>query len=621
MPPESSLSLRGQRVLDEDEYTSSLSSLIQRDFFPALPRLTAENEYLAALQALDDGELGGEERLRAAEAELDRLDERGRGGNKSSRGRSRRRAPWSSMETPVSEAAMDTPLPSLDRRWDPTPVRSNSARSHDARKSGAPTASTSSTTAASKPDLSSHTLSSFQAGFTSEDNASFLDLLRATNDFRRLRSAWAFRKEKSHNERRRLILDEAGKRADEGFARSMMALAGGQRRKLIEGGKVTAEVAARVADLEAVQSSPSSRSSQMITAPEQGPSRRTIRDRAHSEEPTNASEDGKALVLHRTRSLSPPAKSHRLDPQSEIRISTADQPSERTERQRRDDPDNVLQAPPVTASASLLAGTKYAARNALFFGPDADIDTLDKASSSLPRRPQDHESSAQRLFHARESLKHHTNYHNTALPAQGLFPESRYPGLEGKAARTAAGSDAGGSLRSSRIASAMAGGSAYGEHFDDDGVDLREGPQVNGYGFVTPHASPTPSERSANQTQRHPRTMRSLVGSNAGESGSSRPAFAVPPTPRRDELARGLAGRSGGSGSKKQKRVLNSIQRSGAGNLSPAAKSLFDRTTRGGMTPLTTTRGHRTRGDQTTQAALGKRRWEESTPVSRDRVS
>lgn len=401
-----------------------------------------------------------------------------------------------------------------------------------------------------------------------------------------------------------------------------MALPSGQRRKLIEGGKITAEVAARVADLEAVQSSPSSRSSQMITATGRGPSRRTIRDRAHSEEPANDSEDGKALVLHRTRSLSPPWKTHRLDPQSEIRLNTADQPLERTERQRRDDPDNVLQAPPVTASASLLAGTKYAARNALFFGPDADIDTLDKASSSLPRRTQDHESSAQRLFHARESLKHHTNYHNTALPAQGLFPESRYPGLDGKAARTAAGSDAGGSLRSSRVASAMAGGSAYGEHFDDDGVDLREGPQVNGYGFVTPHASPTPSERSGNLTQRHPRTMRSL-GRHAGESGSTRPAFDVPPTPRRDELARGLAGRSGGSGSKNQnhKRTSTSVQRSGAGNLSPAAKSLFDRTTRGGMTPLTKTRGHRTRGDQTTQATLGKRRWEESTPVSRDRVS
>ena len=42
-------SMRNQVVLDEDEYTEGLSHIIQRDFFPQLPRLRAENAYLLSL--------------------------------------------------------------------------------------------------------------------------------------------------------------------------------------------------------------------------------------------------------------------------------------------------------------------------------------------------------------------------------------------------------------------------------------------------------------------------------------------------------------------------------------------------------------------------------------------
>ena len=44
---------RRQTVLDEETYTRGLSQIIQRDFFPDLPRLRAQNAYLHALEEGD----------------------------------------------------------------------------------------------------------------------------------------------------------------------------------------------------------------------------------------------------------------------------------------------------------------------------------------------------------------------------------------------------------------------------------------------------------------------------------------------------------------------------------------------------------------------------------------
>ena len=48
---------RRQTVLDEETYTRGLSQIIQRDFFPDLPRLRAQNAYLHALEEGDVGSI------------------------------------------------------------------------------------------------------------------------------------------------------------------------------------------------------------------------------------------------------------------------------------------------------------------------------------------------------------------------------------------------------------------------------------------------------------------------------------------------------------------------------------------------------------------------------------
>lgn len=53
LPPSLTMSRHGRIVLEEDTFTSALAAIIQRDFFPHIPKLKAQREYLDALEQND----------------------------------------------------------------------------------------------------------------------------------------------------------------------------------------------------------------------------------------------------------------------------------------------------------------------------------------------------------------------------------------------------------------------------------------------------------------------------------------------------------------------------------------------------------------------------------------
>ncbi|CAO1633889.1 unnamed protein product [Sympodiomycopsis kandeliae] len=647
----STTSLRGQRILQEESYVDSLSALIQREFFPNLPRITAENDYLSALEDFDQGVDGAEERKRDAEWTLDFLDDQDKGIGSSKRHTESKglRNSRSSSRAPVPNATpLDTPSHSGRHGWDPTPTPVSRMAGWDTPRTSQSTTMTPSRSSRRErhdhneqldgtnlPDLSNHTLASFQRTYTSEDNASFLSLIQSTNDQRRDKYAWAFDQEKRHNDRRKLILQEAAKRADEGYSRSVMALPEPKRRKLIQSGKLKSEITSRVLQLEKLHQWEEDRKQQRLITRGRDQDVRMIR--AGSEESTSATASLEqssfrhaSLFANRPRSASPPPPSglrllkHSLNPTSEVSLAVSEREKVDDAAEEKDDlfdPDAILRQAPPRTSAATSAGTKWSVRNALFYGPDANIGTTDKSTSSLPHD----ESTSNHLLNASIEYPRRTNFHNTALPWQGLFPENRYPGIyksDKKQRVSSSSSSTTASIRSSRIQSALEGGSKYGDNFDDqDGHDLRyKGPTVNGYGFVTPQREGEEEElRKMQALQTSGNTslsskdrieqMRLRNQSKQANDPTAAAKFAIPATPKRDQIAYSLA--SAHNLTKSSKHTSSLRQSLGLGphssqstrtpaaktpssrraeHLSPAARTLLGRSTGlGGSTPLSKT--------------------------------
>ncbi|KAH0838403.1 nuclear protein DGCR14 [Lanmaoa asiatica] len=160
-------SLNRQQVLEEDEYTAALSHIIARDFFPSLVHLDATNGYLDALRSNDPS------LIQTSVLRLQEVD--------STPAYPARRDWQTPSETPYGTGPSDTPFR--------TP-----------REVGEP--------AAKRPRYDTNmSLDSFQAKHTSEDNASFTQIMHEENRQRREKWAWAWEAQRRVEEQRGKMLE------------------------------------------------------------------------------------------------------------------------------------------------------------------------------------------------------------------------------------------------------------------------------------------------------------------------------------------------------------------------------------------------------------------------------
>ena len=172
-PPPVKRIKRPTKVLDEDEYTTALSQIIARDYFPGLLEAEAQQEYLSALESSNEAWIAeASQNLRDVMTPLPA----GRAG------RTTRNTRFNTPSTTPQRSRNPATEEDTPRGWtgDKTP--------------GSVRDSEYSTTSTAKPEInSSHlSLSAFQAKYTSEDNESFNALLDKQNATKRQKHAYLF---------------------------------------------------------------------------------------------------------------------------------------------------------------------------------------------------------------------------------------------------------------------------------------------------------------------------------------------------------------------------------------------------------------------------------------------
>lgn len=139
-------------ILDEDTYIERMSEIIQRDFFPHLEKLRAQNDYLSALEQNDA------KKMRELYAKYS-----------SGRPATEREASPATFETPLRENIGD----SASEQSDSTEkiCRAESSKDPDEDRTG---------------------LDAYLSSHTSEDNASFEEIMVETEKRRRAKFAWLY---------------------------------------------------------------------------------------------------------------------------------------------------------------------------------------------------------------------------------------------------------------------------------------------------------------------------------------------------------------------------------------------------------------------------------------------
>ncbi|KAI6153488.1 nuclear protein DGCR14 [Pisolithus tinctorius] len=155
-------SLNRQEILEEDEYTAALSHIIARDFFPSLVHLDATNDYLDALRTKDASLIN---------ASVRRLQE--------------------ISSTPIPSQRSTLCLTPSDTPYGPGPSETPVPLPRPAKRPRYDT---------------NMSLDTFQVKYTSEDNASFTQILDDENRQRKERWGWAWEAQKRVEQQRERML-------------------------------------------------------------------------------------------------------------------------------------------------------------------------------------------------------------------------------------------------------------------------------------------------------------------------------------------------------------------------------------------------------------------------------
>ncbi|ORY96044.1 nuclear protein DGCR14 [Lobosporangium transversale] len=185
-----------QEVLEEDEYVEALSKIIERDFFPDLAKLKRQHAYLEAVEMNDI------QRIQAAARDIT--------GNDTPLGQRR-------LKTPARTPKVRSGMP--DASWTParmdaeaTPTWRDDARVHSSLNTiDTPMMDTPAVRTLRKQNAelgagddqkkvidTSLSLDEFQARYTSEDNASFIEIVEKINSQKREKYRWLYEQEKKH---------------------------------------------------------------------------------------------------------------------------------------------------------------------------------------------------------------------------------------------------------------------------------------------------------------------------------------------------------------------------------------------------------------------------------------
>lgn len=552
-------SLRKQAILTEEEYTCALSSIIKRDFFPDLDRITAENEYLAAVEAEEPA------RIRIALDRLLRLDGRTNASPAPQRAskRSRNHLSRASAAARNDSGEWDnTPIAfgSSSEVFDPTFTPAESTiwldhqgePQHEAEAEAAPASGI-------HPDLDL-SLAHFQSRYTSEDNASFSQLLDRDNELRKRKHAHLFAHEAASGKRRQQLIDAERRDAERG------------KRLMLEASPDDSNMSEEATEMLLIEGSDAKVEEKSATAA--------------------------AVTVTGQR----PETSSEKDPMDDLVLVC---------EPRQDD----------RRTASGLHRWKYTARNALMFGADAN-------ESYLHARPlgvtADHEASRPQTNFTALRLGEQSNSHTAARHVDA--PQS----------------EAGWCASTSRLDAAIQRGRAGSFTSPVASASGDETPKVNGYGFVTPYSTPQSGNSQSVDGEMHLRVYNAIKRSRQHHVTASTSiddiaaracGFQLPRLDKREQLAEKLTStpklkraaerastpygqarytgltrlRTSAFGRSPQK------MRDKVGGLTPAAKALLDRSTRG-LTPASARQRVASpiasqRHDANTAKSLGDRSW------------